>query len=327
MNLFSYIKSQLSILDVISHYAKLKKAGSYWKGPCPFHHEKTGSFTVSPHKEIFYCFGCHVGGDVISFIAKVEQCTQLEAAQHLLEQHQLKLPENLSSELSKTSPDEKKRYFFICQTVANWCHENLKKNISVQSYLKKRNFDKKVIVDFTLGYFPGGLASIQSFINHMHKKNILLQELFDANIIIKGQKINYSPYENRIIFPIKDHLGRFCGFGGRVFKENDERAKYYNSRENSFFNKGSLLFGFNKAKKYIQKEEKAFLVEGYTDCIAMVQHGYTNTVATLGTSCTKEHLKSIARHANYVYVLSTAAGGQHLGNIVTHSHSHSQLFT
>jgi len=302
MNLFSYVKSRLSIIDVIGEYTKLKQAGTYWKAHCPFHHEKTASFTVSPHKEIFYCFGCHAGGDLISFVAQAERCTQLEAAQHLIERYNIKLPEELTKQPYE-STEKKHDYFNLCKVIAQYCHTMLKKSPSISLYLEQRGFTKKSIDHFMVGYLPSGLKNMKSFVAHMQTKSILLKDLLDANIVMQGKKVIYSPFEDRIIFPIKEHLGRFCGFGGRVFRKNDTRAKYYNSRENSFFSKGSLLFGFDSAKKEIQKSESLFLVEGYTDCIAMVQHGFINTVATLGTACTIEHLKLVSRHVDHLYIV------------------------
>lgn len=300
-NIFTFIKSHVSILDVIGSYTTLKKAGHYWKSPCPFHSEKTASFTVSPHKEIFYCFGCHESGDVISFIGKVEGCSPLEAARFLSERYHLELPADLQQE--SHAPKEKKRYFDLCQIIAAWCHTQLKQSSAVNEYLTNRGINPKSIAYFTIGYFPGGLAATKKFIADMAKQNILIADLVAAHFLVQGKNILYSPYEERILFPIKDHLGRFCGFGGRIFKPQDTRPKYYNSHENEFFAKGSLLFGLDLAKKEIQKAEAAFLVEGYTDCVAMVQHGYPNTVATLGTACTLEHLKQLSRYANTVYVL------------------------
>ncbi|MCL5875398.1 MAG: DNA primase, partial [Candidatus Dependentiae bacterium] len=312
MNIFTFIKSRVPILDVIGSYTALKKAGHYWKSPCPFHSEKTGSFTVSPHKDIFYCFGCHASGDVISFIAKIENCSPLEAARFLAERYNIELPESLNHEESGHDQEEKKRYYDLCEIVARWCHEQLLKSPSAMQYLKKRLINQQSISYFTIGYFPGGLQASKQFIHDMGKQNILIDSLVTANILMQGKNIFYSPFEERIMFPIKDHLGRFCGFGGRIFKEQDARPKYYNSHENEYFLKGSLLFGLDLAKKEIQKKETVFLVEGYTDCVAMVQHGYANTVATLGTACTIDHLKLLSRHADQLYVLydGDAAGQQ-----------------
>lgn len=309
MNLFSYIKNQVPILDVVKEYTTLKKAGSYWKGSCPFHAEKTASFTVSPHKDIFYCFGCHSGGDVITFMAKVENCSPIEAAQHLTERYQIVIPDTLAHDKS-ASLERRSVYFKIYESVGRWCVQNLVKHPSVLSYLRERGINQKSIEYFKIGVFPGGIASIRGFTDAMRRESILPDDLLQAHIIVKGKTVMYSPFENRIIFPIADHLGRFCGFGGRIFMAHDERAKYYNSRETEFFVKGSLLFGLDKAKSSIQATGTVFLVEGYTDCIAMVQHGYVQTVATLGTACTLDHLTILARYAQQLFVLYD---GDHAG--------------
>jgi len=300
MNAFAYIKSQVAIIDVIGAYTTLKKAGHYWKGICPLHHEKTPSFTVSPEKNIFYCFGCHATGDVISFMAKMENCTQIEATQILAKRYNLDLP---NTHETTQSTQLKKHYFQLCEVVAQWCHQQLKKTAIAQQYMSARAITQNAITYYNIGFFPGGLVSIKKFLQDMNAQNILLADLTEAGLILQGKNVLYSPFEERIMFPIKDNMGNYCGFGGRIFKENDTRAKYYNSKENEFFTKGSLLFGLDLAKKSIQKNECVFIVEGYTDCIAMAQAGFTNTVATLGTACTSDHLKQIARYATNVYVV------------------------
>jgi DNA primase len=300
MNLFSFIKSRLSILDVINEYVALRKAGIYYKASCPFHAEKTASFTVSPHKEIFYCFGCQTTGDVIAFIAKAENCSQFEAAQHLIDRYSIEVPSDISNEFKGSN---NKKYFELYKTVAEWCKAALEKSPEAQAYLLERGFTKELLKQFEIGYFAGGHGAQKSLINFVGGKNFLAGDLIDNHILERGRQVLYSPFEERLIFPIKDHLGRHCGFGGRVFKDRDTRAKYYNSRENEFFIKGSLLFGLDQAKKSIQDKGHVFLVEGYTDCMAMVQYGHNNTVATLGTACSLEHLKVLARHAPLLYVL------------------------
>ncbi len=309
MSVFNLIKSRVSIFDVVNEYTTLRKAGNYWKSRCPFHHEKTASFSVSPHKDIFYCFGCHAGGDVISFIAKIENCSQHEAVQFLADRYGIELPKE-SSEGFEHSAQQKKLHFDICHMVADWCNQQLKKQPKVLKYLQNRNIDEALIEQFSIGYFPGGLGSIKQLLTAAKQEHILADDLINAHIISQGSQVLFSPFEDRIIFPIRDHLGRFCAFGGRTFKPEDTRSKYYNSRETDFFQKGSLLFGLDTAKKAIQEKESVFLVEGYTDCIAMVKAGYTNTVATLGTACTLNHLKLLSRYAPYLYLLydSDAAG-------------------
>ena len=310
MNLFSFIKAHVSILDVVGGYSSLKKAGLYWKGNCPFHNEKTASFTVSPHKEIFYCFGCNSGGDVISFIEKVENCSPIEAANHLIERYKLTPPENLKLSSSEVDTQVRDNYYDLCKAVSVWAHGHLLKNPTLLNYAQKRGISKESIVQFSLGYFPAGLAAVKGLIAKMQEQQFMPKDLLDANILSEGKTVLYSPFEDRLLFPIQDHLGRFCGFGG-IFKPHDQRPKYYNSRENEFFQKGSILFGLNNAKKNIQELEHAFLVEGYTDCIAMVQHGHKNTVATLGTACTPEHLKQLARYAKTLYVVYDADKAGH----------------
>lgn len=302
-NLFQFIKQRVSILDVINEHVSLKKAGHYWKGQCPFHDEKTASFSVSPHREIFYCFGCHAGGDVITFLAKIENCSNIDAAKQLADRYSVEIPETILHQVSTESADEKKRYFELCKIITQWAHEQLQKNPSIAQYLEKRGFTQESINNFEVGYIPGGTRSLQQLIKQLNTHNFLVKDLLDVHLAEETKGSIYSPFEQRIIFPIKDHLGRHCGFGGRIIKENDQRAKYYNSRENNFFQKGSLLFGLDAAKKAIQKTGQAFLVEGYTDCIAMAQYGFTNTVATLGTACTLEHLKQLSYHAKTVFVL------------------------
>ncbi len=303
MNLFSFIKERISIINVVNEYVTLKKIGGYYKGTCPFHHEKTASFTVSPDKAIFYCFGCHVSGDVIGFIAKIENCSQKEAAQLLSERYHIELPQNITYSSSEKTAAEKQHYFAVCKAVTLWCQEQLQKNQAALLYFKKRGFSDAIISYFSLGYFPSGGASINNLLYAMQKESILAQDLVDANFLAQGRTTFYSPFEDRLMFPIQDALGRYCGFGGRIFKDHDTRAKYYNSRENDYFLKGSLLFNLDRAKKNIQETGSVILVEGYTDCMAMIQHGYINTVATLGTACTSEHLKIVARYASKLFVL------------------------
>jgi len=302
MNLFSFIKSKVSIIDVVNEYTTLRRAGLYWKAHCPFHNEKSASFTVSPHKEIFYCFGCHASGDCIAFISRIENCSQLEAAKLLADRFSVELPQDIKFESTETNK-KREHYFTICQVVAIWCHEQLRKYAHARNYVESRSISTENIDRFKVGYFPGGLHAVKDFIRAMQAQNIMVSDLLDAKILQEGQRILFSPFEERILFPIRDHLGRYCGFGGRTYKTEDERPKYYNSKESEHFSKGNLLFGLDCAKKHIQGKEEVFLVEGYTDCLAMVDAGYTNTVATLGTACTIEHLKQLARYAKTMYVL------------------------
>ncbi|MFA6263041.1 MAG: DNA primase [Candidatus Babeliales bacterium] len=307
MSLFAYIKEHLSIVDVVAESVHLKPAGNYLKGPCPFHAEKDASFTVSPDKGIFYCFGCHVSGDVIGFVARKENLPQIEAAQLLIERYNLVIPANIThahgSTLTSQQRDERERYFLLCKTVSEWMQATLHADKSALAYLDSRSVNAATINLFGIGYFGSGIAVVNKFIKDMKNESFLIQDLLSYGILIEAHPGFFSPFEERIIFPIKNALGKHCGFGGRIFKPGDQRPKYYNSKESHGFEKGKLLFGLDLAKKALQERQHCFLVEGYMDCIAMAQHGYPNTVATLGTACTMEHLKMLARLVHTIYVL------------------------
>lgn len=305
MTLFEFIRANSSILDIVADYVQLRHAGTYWKGSCPFHSETDASFTISPERQIFYCFGCQASGDVVGFIAKIEHLSQIEAAQHLINRYKILVPDSIlhaNGGAIKANTEEKEVYYNICKEVALWTHQSLLTTPDSLSYITARSVTPELIKNFAVGYFPGGTNAVNTFVQAMARKGILLKELLEYGIVMEGKAFLFSPFEERIMFPIKDLLGRYAGFGGRIFRPNDQRAKYYNSRESEGFSKGKLLFGLDSAKKAIQTESAVFLVEGYMDCIAMVQYGFANTVATLGTACTPEHLKTLSRYAQTLYV-------------------------
>ena len=308
MNIFEFIKTHVHIADVVQEYVTLKRAGLYLKGRCPFHDEKTASFTVSPHREIFYCFGCHKGGDVVTFVSEIERCTVLEAAHQLAERYNLEIPRTMSNK-NMPDTDGKNMYQHVgaCELFARWCHEQLLSDAHARDYFAKRGIVESTMRNFTLGYFPE--KGIDSLLVRARSDGFLAQDLIDASVIAEGKFGLYSSFAERLIFPIKDHLGRVCGFGGRIFRQDDQRPKYYNSPDHDFFVKGRMLFGLDRAKKSMQEKQEAFLVEGYTDCIAMVQAGHINTVASLGTACTPEQCKMLARYVcslNLMYDGDTA---------------------
>src|SRR6516164_3992760 len=186
MSLFNFIKGRVSIIDVVNEYASLKKAGLYLKGNCPFHHEKTASFTVSPHKEIFYCFGCHSGGDVIAFIAKAEQCTQFEAAHYLAERYNIEIPKEYlqySKENVQQKTDEKKRYWQLCELITQWCQQKLKTNKDALAYVGQRSLTDKTLERFKIGYFPASPSSIKELIEFIRRHHFLAHDLLQTNAV------------------------------------------------------------------------------------------------------------------------------------------------
>ena len=306
MSIFQAVKERLRIAEVVGEYTTLKRIGGYFKASCPFHHERTASFTVTPDREIFYCFGCRAGGDVVEFIAQIEKCTAREAALHLIERYKLSIPDQDLTVYRGEGWSAQQRYFELCKIVAQWCAEQLKSSSVVLAYLKNRSISRESIDRFAIGYFPGGEKHRKWLVALIQKAGFLVDDLVAMRLFMKNeQRFSglYSPFEERIILPIHDHLGRICGFGGRVFQPDDNRAKYYNSHEHAHFSKSSLLFGFDLAKRIIQKTGKIYVVEGYFDCIAMVQAGIENVVATLGTACTDDHLKLFGRYVKRVVVM------------------------
>jgi DNA primase len=307
MDIFSFIKKNISIESVVSEYTTLKRAGSYLKARCPFHHEKTASFTISPGKDIFYCFGCHKGGDIITFVSLLENCSQKEAVLLLADRYSIQLPEQ-ETKYTGMQPqqqrEKKELYYRLCAVVHRWLVGQYQHTPLIQKYVKSRGIFDKTVDQFSLGYFPGGKKAIQSLLQYARQESILTKELIEEKLLfLSSDGLYYSPFEDRLIIPISDALGRICGFGGRVFQEGDERAKYYNSHENEFFDKGSILFGLFQAKEQIKKKQSVFIVEGYMDCLMMVQRGYQNSVAILGTACSEAHLKQLSRYSDTLYVL------------------------
>ncbi|KKR96758.1 MAG: primase protein [candidate division TM6 bacterium GW2011_GWE2_41_16] len=302
MDLFSFVKSRISIVDVVKEYTTLKPAGSYWKGVCPFHHEKTPSFTVSPHRDIYYCFGCHRGGDVISFIAQAESCGQKQAALLLAERFGIDLPEEF--QVQQSDRDAKKIYVACYTLVSTWAHTHALNSKTVMAYLVQRGIDLQATKTFCLGFFPRGQAALREILALAKTQGILEQDFIDAHIFSRSQNdVLFSHFEDRILFPIYSYIGDCVAFGGRIWRADDTRAKYINSQEHEFFAKGSTLYGFSLAKKQIQKEQCAILVEGYTDAIALSTHGYSHVVASLGTACNEGQLKLLARYAPRVMVM------------------------
>ncbi len=304
MTLFDWIKQQVSIVDVVGQYVRLVRLGNYFKASCIFHSETDASFTVSPDKGIFYCFGCHATGDAISFVAKVEHLSQAEAVKLIVDRAGLTIPEALRTSFSPQDEVAKKDYFAVCAFFESWNALQLQKSSQATAYLHKRGVTDELCREFNLGYFPGGQESLQSLIRAAHSKGLLAKHFIDAGILVQSSTTLYhSPFEERIMFPIYEPSGRCVGFGGRIFRDGDARPKYYNSRESDYFLKRQLLFGYHKAKNYFSKSECAFIVEGYLDAIMLFGAGIKEVVATLGTACSQEHLKLLSRFVRKVYVV------------------------
>jgi DNA primase len=306
MTLFEWVKDNVPILDVIGEYIRLQRAGTYWKGSCIFHSETDASFTVSPDRQIFYCFGCQAGGDVVAFVARAENLSQIEAVDFLIERRGLTVPPELLADRSgqKESASEKKLYHAACEFFAQWAARELEHSDAARSYLDSRSISEETLKKFNIGYIPGGATAMGRLVRAAHQSGVLVKTLIETGVLGQSSHTSYhSPFEERIIFPIRDSIGRMVGFGGRVFQKGDERPKYYNSRESNYFSKRNLLFGFDVAKAPIKEKGIVYLVEGYLDVLALSQASIPNVVATLGTACTSEHLTLLSRFAHYLNVM------------------------
>lgn len=288
------VKDLNDIVDVISETVRLKKAGKYYTGLCPFHNEKTPSFTVTPSKQIFKCFGCGEAGNVISFVMKTKNVSFVEAVHILADRANIQIVE---SNEDKKIMDINQKLYKINVEAARYFFYNLKNNKTALKYLKDREITQKTINKFGLGY---ALDSWDGILNHLKQKGYSTLDILSAGLIVKGKNNSfYDRFRNRIIFPVFDYRGRVIGFGGRVL--DNSKPKYLNSPETNIFKKGTNLYGINFAIKQ-NKIDSFIIVEGYMDCISLHQQGINCAVASLGTALTPMQSKLLKRYSNKVLV-------------------------
>ncbi|MAZ40726.1 DNA primase [bacterium] len=288
------IKSRLGIVDVVSSYLKLEKAGGNFKAPCPFHNEKTPSFFVSPGRDSYHCFGCNRGGDIFSFIEEIEGVEFREALKILADR--------AGVEIEKVDPKtqgEKERLFKLLEEATEFYKENLELNKEVVSYLKKRGLTEQTIKDFKIGYVPDEWRSL---LTHLEKKGYGRDLIEKAGMIIPGDKHNshYDRFRNRVMFPLSDHMGRVVGFSGRIYGNDEKGGKYINTPQTLLYDKSRILYPYHLAKEAIRKKNECIFVEGQMDVIMSHQAGITNTVAVSGTALTADHLNIIKRLAGTI---------------------------
>ena len=289
------IKSKNDIIDIISQYVILKRSGRNFFGLCPFHKEKSPSFSVSPDKQIFHCFGCNVGGDVFRFVSKIENVGFPEAVEILAERAGIEVP-SYNSEGDSETAKLKSKVYEINQIAAEFYHENLYKPTAkkAQEYVKKRKLDNATLKNFLIGY-SGTNNELYSILK---EKNFTEREILESNLVYKTQDGKFiDRFRGRLMFPIQDVRNRVIAFGARVLMEEDERKrleasgkktpKYINSQEGIVYSKGRNLYGMNVAKKFENKMKKIIIVEGYMDAISLHQRGIHNVVASLGTALTE----------------------------------------
>ncbi len=300
------LKSRCDIVSTISQYIEVKQSGANYKGLCPFHGEKTPSFYINTSKQIYKCFGCGEGGDVINFVMKMENLDFMDAVKLLAKQYGIEINTNMDEE-SKVRIEKIKRFQDIHIEAARFYFSNLtsEKNYGYE-YFRKRGLDDKIIKKFGLGY---SLASWNSLMDYLISKGHTKEELVECGLITHKEEGNktYDKFRNRVMFPIFDYRGNVIGFGGRVL--DDSLPKYLNSPDTLIFNKRQNLYGLNFARKEINNKT-IVLVEGYMDLISLYQYGIKNVVATLGTALTEQQGMLIKRYADTAIISydSDAAG-------------------
>lgn len=300
--LIEEIKSNNDIVDVISQYMVLKRSGRNYFGLCPFHNEKSPSFSVSPDKQIFHCFGCGVGGNVFHFISKIEGIGFKESIEILADRAGMTLPALDNSGEDKLQ-ELKSKIYEINKEAAYFYHENLYKPSAkiAQEYVKKRKLDNNTLKNFVIGY-SGKFDDLYKFLK---QKGFRDEEILASSLVSKTDKGQFiDRFRKRLMFPIQDIRGRFIAFGGRVL--DDSKPKYINSPENIVYSKGRHLFGLYNAKKGDTKQ--IIIVEGYMDAISLHQRGITNAVASLGTALTEAQGRLLRRTAEKIIIGYDADG-------------------
>ena len=292
-NFINELIDRTDIIDIIDSYVPLKKTGKNHKACCPFHDEKTPSFSVNQDKQFYYCFGCNASGTVITFLMEYLHMDFVEAVEDLASRAGMEVPRESGSSFDQTNQSAK--LYALMESATKYYSDQLENNKNnIINYLKKRNINKATAIEFELGFAPPGWDNL---IINLGKSKELIKELLDIGVIIKSDRGGqYDRFRDRLMFPIRDQRGRVIGFGGRVL--NNDTPKYLNSPETRIFQKGRELYGLFQARKSIKDLSELYVVEGYMDVIALAQFGIKNVVATLGTAATNEHIEKMFRITN-----------------------------
>ena len=290
------IKSKVDLIELIGTYITVKKVGRHYSALCPFHNEKSPSFVISPERQMWYCFGaCHEGGDVISFVMKMENITFYEALKDLARRANIQLTD---ARFSNKEWEKQEVLYKINNLAAEYFHYILMKTPhgkKALEYLKTRELNDKIIETFQLGYAPDSWDSLLKFLK---KKKFSEEDILRTGLIIRSERNKSSYYDRfrgRLVFPIKDIRDNLIGFSGRILTEKKDEPKYINTPETEIYHKRESLYGIHITKENIKQSESVLLVEGEFDAIVPYQFGVGNVVAIKGSSVTKEHLRILKR--------------------------------
>ncbi|WP_304640321.1 DNA primase [Pseudomonas sp.] len=285
------------IVEVVGSRLKLKKTGKNYSALCPFHNEKSPSFSVSPDKQFYYCFGCGAGGNAVSFIMDFERLDFPQAVEELARNLGMDVPreERAGRQQSRPGPRQDSPLYALLERCAAYYRQQLRQHRERQravDYLKARGLTGQVAKLYDIGFAPPGWDNLM---RHLATDNLEQKQLLEAGMLVEAEETGkrYDRFRDRIIFPIRDSRGRVIGFGGRVL--GDDKPKYLNSPETPVFHKGRELYGLFEARRQNRQLNDILVVEGYMDVVALAQHGITNAVATLGTATSEEHLRRLFR--------------------------------
>ena len=298
MSLLDEVLERTDILDVVSQHVKLRRTGRNYVGLCPFHKEKTPSFTVSTEKQIYYCFGCHEGGNAVHFLSKFEQTTFQETLENLADHYGI--------QTHRKSGSSRTPVFDALSKLADFYHQNLKKSKFAASYLRSRGIEDAIADEFKIGYSEAAGYRAKDF---SRQSGAPLDILLNLGIVKSKDGDVYDIFRGRVMVPIFDVNGKVVGFGGRATRK-EVIPKYINSPESAVFSKRSVLFGIDKTRKHITNADEVLVVEGYFDFISLYQAGIKNIAATLGTSITEEQL---SRLRNYTENITLMLDGDEAG--------------
>lgn len=298
------ILSRLDIIDVIGGFIKLKRRGTNYLGLCPFHNEKTPSFTVSPAKEIYKCFGCGRSGNTISFVMEHEKYSYAEALKWLANKYGITIEETYVSEEQRQQQQSADSLYIINAFAQQYFSKVLLETEEGQdiglSYLKERGFREDIIKKFQLGYSP---EQRDAFTKQALAQQFNPELLLKTGLVANRNEQLQDNYRGRVIFPIHNHSGKVLGFGARILKSNDRAPKYINTPENEIYIKSKILYGSYFARQAIDKADECLLVEGYTDVLSLHQSGIENVVASGGTSLTPDQLRLIRKYSNNLTII------------------------
>lgn len=303
------LKHRTNIVDLISEFVTLKKAGRYYVGLCPFHKEKTPSFTVNPEKQIYRCYGCGEGGNVYSFLMKVNNCTFPEAVRHLASRAGVEIPLQRMAARDKGKRTERENLLTLHRMAADYYRKSFssEKGRPAREYLAARGVGDSLIETFQIGYAPGGWGNLRSYFAAAKISQRLAESA--GLLVVKNESACYDRFRNRLMLPIENVNGDIIAFGGRAL--GDEEPKYLNSPESPLYIKGDNLYGLYRTKGDIQHSDSCIIVEGYFDLLSLWNAGIKNVIATLGTALTPRQVELIRRFTRKVVLLFDGdAGGR-----------------